>query len=136
MDATPNSESQKVTEYIDSLDAQTKAVVEFLRELFLNVDPEIAEHIKWNSPSFYYSGQMEAFDAKEYKRDIAVINIHRGKILIVFPTGAKINDEARLKGKNYPDGRKIITIENLEDAKAQSAALQNGIRDWLSQVEK
>ena len=131
-----NSHSKEVTEYINSIDREFKQTIELLREVFLNADSEIAEHIKWNSPSFYYSGEMKEFDAKEYKRDLAVINLHRGKILIVFPTGNKIDKETGLSGKNYPDGRKIVEILNLEDAEQKRESLKKGIRNWLAQVDK
>ena len=88
-----NPNSLIITEYIESIDVQFKPTIELLRAIFLNSDLEIAEHIKWNSLSFYYSGEMKEFDAKEYKRDLAVINLHRRKILIVFPTGNKIEKE-------------------------------------------
>ena len=67
---------------------------------------------------------------------MAVINLHRGKILIVFPTGSKIDKQIDLKGKDYPDGRKIVEIKNLEDAKRKSTVLTEGIKNWLGQVEK
>ncbi len=131
-----NSHSQEVTEFINSIDIEFKQTIELLREVFLNADSEIAEHVKWNSPSFYYNGEMKEFDAKEYKRDLAVINLHRGKILIVFPTGNKIDKETGLSGKNYPDGRKIVEILNLEDAQEKTESLKKGIRNWLAQVDK
>ena len=130
-----NLEPQKVTEYINSLESSNRETIEFLREIFLNSNSKIAEEIKWNSPSFYYSGEMKKFEAKEYKRDLAVINLHRGKILIVFPTGNKIDNKI-LKGKNYPDGRKIIEILNLEDARNKIDELQNGVKKWIEQIEK
>lgn len=130
-----NLEPQKVTEYINSLESSNRETIEFLREIFLNSNSKIAEQIKWNSPSFYYSGEMKKFEAKEYKRDLAVINLHRGKIVIVFPTGNKIDNKI-LKGKNYPDGRKIIEILNLEDARNKIDELQNGVKKWIEQIEK
>ncbi len=130
-----NLEPQKVTEHINSLESSNRETIEFLREIFLNSNSKIAEQIKWNSPSFYYSGEMKKFEAKEYKRDLAVINLHRGKILIVFPTGNKIDNKI-LKGKNYPDGRKIIEILNLEDARNKIDELQNGVKKWIEQIEK
>jgi hypothetical protein len=99
------------------------------------IDPEIREHIKWNSMAFFYSGEMEEFDAKEYKRDILVVNLHRGKFLLVFPTGSKIENSI-LKGKNYPDGRKILTIDSLSDLKKIESDLKAGIINWLAQIEK
>jgi hypothetical protein len=106
-----------------------------LRGFILAIDSEIEEQIKWNSVSFFYAGEMKSFDAKEYKRDLLVLNLHRGKCLLVFPTGAKIADSI-LKGKNYPDGRKIISIENQEDLQKNESSLKAGILDWISQIEK
>ncbi len=126
----------KVDEHVSKLNPEEQEVVNELRDLVLSIDPEIREHIKWNSPAFYYDGEMKAFDAKEYKRDLLVVNSHRGKILLVFPTGAKIQDAVGLKGKNYPDGRKIITLEKLSDLEKIKPELQAGITDWLNQIEK
>ena len=125
------SDSQQVDELISKLDAEVKVTVQAIRELILATDPEISEQIKWNSPSFYFNGEMKPFDPKEYKRDIVVCNIHRGKILLVFPTGAKV--KSSLKGKDYPDGRKIITIEDLT---AITIELQQLIKNWAAMVEK
>jgi hypothetical protein len=125
-----------VEAYISKLESAEQEIVRSLREIILSIDSEIHEHIKWNSPSFFYAGEMKAFDAKEYKRDILVINLHRGKVLLVFPTGAKISDSTDLKGKNYPDGRKIITLENLEEVKKIETSLKAGILDWINQIEK
>lgn len=130
------SDSQKVTEQINALEAKSRETIAFLRALFLKTDPEIAEHIKWNSPSFYYSGSMKAFDPKEYKRDLAVLYLHRGKILIVFPTGNTMDSQIGLAGKDYPDGRKIVEIIDLEDAQNKAAGLTEGIKNWLSKIEK
>jgi hypothetical protein len=102
----------------------------------LNADPEISEHIKWNAPSFYYTGEMKEFDAKEYRRDLAVINLHRGKILLVFPTGNKIEKETGLSGKEYPDGRKIIEILDFEDAQKKTGSLTKGIKNWIAKIDK
>ena len=126
------SDSQQVDELISKLYAEVKVTVQAIRELILATDSEIAEQVKWNSPSFYFTGEMKPFDPKEYKRDIVVCNIHRGKILLVFPTGAKV--KSLLKGKDYPDGRKIITVEDL--TVTTSNQLQQLIVDWLGMVER
>jgi hypothetical protein len=116
------NQKTQLDELISKLESPLKETVWYLRSLVLKIDPEIAEQIKWNSPSFYYTGAMKPFDAKEYKRDLLVLNLNRGKVLLVFPTGAKIKDQ--LKGKDYPDGRKIITIEDLADVKAKANDLE------------
>ncbi|WP_308131555.1 DUF1801 domain-containing protein [uncultured Flavobacterium sp.] len=131
------SEQEQVTEYIQKLDPSISETITFLRQVILAINNEISEHIKWNSPSFYYSGEMKPFDPKEYKRDILVMNIRHGKpILLVFPTGIKITDTSGLLEGNYSDGRKIATIKNLEEAKSRQKDLENAIRNWMDQIEK
>jgi hypothetical protein len=128
--------NESVTEHIQKLDSQNAEIIEFLRKTILNIDREIAEHIKWNSPSFYYDGEMKAFNPKEYKRDILVMNIHKGNILLVFPTGAKITNAKIKDAINYPDGRKIIKVADLEDAKDKQSSLEIIITEWLGKIEK
>lgn len=125
----------KVDEYISTLAPLELEFVSHVRNFVPLIDPEIREQIKWNSLAFFYSGEMQEFDAKEYKRDLLVVNLHRGKFLLVFPTGAKIPDSV-LKGKNYPDGRKILTIDTLDDFKKIEPNLKAGILNWISQIDK
>lgn len=125
----------KVDEYCSNLASNEQEFVTYLRDFVPGIDPEIQEQIKWNSASFFYAGEMKAFDAKEYKRDLLVLNLHRGKFLLVFPTGAKITGSI-LKGKNYPDGRKILTIESLDAFKKIESEVKSGILNWISQIEK
>jgi len=65
-------------------------VVEALRQLILSTDPEIGEEVKWNAPTFFYSGEMRSFDPKEYKRYLIVFNLFKQDcIRLVFPSGCK-----------------------------------------------
>lgn len=128
--------TEQVTAHIQSLDASVAATVTALRNIILSTDTEIGEQIKWNSPSFYYTGAMKPFDPKEYKRDLVVMNLHRGQIMLVFPTGARITDNTGLLEGSYTDGRRIAKFRDLEDVQARSGALQSVIRDWLRTVEK
>lgn len=129
------SESEKITALIKTHDRSAARTIEYLRELILRTDTEIGEQIKWNSPSFYYTGEMKPFDPKEYKRDIIVMNLHKGRILLVFPSGARIKDTSGLLEGDYKDGRRLVTITDLEDAKAKAEALQKVIKQWLKGVE-
>lgn len=125
--------TEHVNELIQILEEPLKDLVTHIRTIALSIDPLIAEHIKWNSVSFFYNGEMKPFDPKTYQRDLLVCNTSRKKLLLVFPTGAKIKDE--LKGKNYPDGRKVIAIENMEDLTEKTPGIKQIIRDWLALVE-
>lgn len=127
---------ETVSSLISRLDEPIRETVEYLRQLILTTDKEIDEQVKWNSPSFYYSGEMKPFDPKEYKRDIVVMNLHKGKILLVFPTGAIIDNKTGLLEGNYADGRKMIRFSDLDDVKSKEKKLRSLIRDWLSKVDR
>ncbi|MCE3297196.1 MAG: hypothetical protein K0R65_2910 [Crocinitomicaceae bacterium] len=130
------TDEEQVTAHIAKLDAALQPIVEYLRKSILSVDPEIGERIKWNSPSFYYTGEMAGFDPKEYKRDMIVFNLVKGRIMLVFPTGDKVNDASGLLTGDYTDGRRLAVFRDLEDVKNKEKQLHAVIRTWLSLIEK
>ncbi|MGF7041103.1 DUF1801 domain-containing protein [Mucilaginibacter lappiensis] len=131
----PQSNAELVTGYIQNLDAPVAGIVEAIRQIILSTDPEIGEEIKWNAPSFLYTGEMKPFNPKEYKRHIIVMNLHK-RILLVFPSGAKVNDTSGLLEGDYADGRRLIYIKSMDDLKSKGAGIRKVIKDWLALVEK
>jgi hypothetical protein len=131
----PQSNAELVTGYIQNLDAPVAGIVEAIRQIILSTDPEIGEEIKWNAPSFLYTGEMKPFNPKEYKRHIIVMNLHK-RILLVFPSGAKVNDTSGLLEGDYADGRRLIYIKSMDDLKSKEAGIRKVIKDWLALVEK
>lgn len=127
---------QSVTEYIRKLNPEFGKVVEATRQVILQADKHIGEQIKWNSPSFFYTGEMKPFNPKEYKRDIAVMNLRKGFVLLVFPTGAVVSDSSGLLEGDYTDGRRTATFKSMDDVTAKGKALQKVIRQWLKKVNK
>ena len=125
-----------VTAYIQNLEPSFGEIVETIRQIILSTDKEIGEEIKWNAPTFYYTGEMKPFDPKEYKRYIIVTNFHKGRILLVFPSGAKVNDTTSFLEGDYKDGRRLVYFKDLADVKAKEEALRNVIKTWLSLIEK
>lgn len=122
--------------YIQQLASPLGELVTEIRQIVLQTDKEIGEQVKWNSPSFYYTGEMQDFNPKEYKRDIIVINLHKGYPLLVFPSGAKINDTSGLLEGDYKDGRKTMPILDKESLLTKKEGLQLIIKSWLNLVEK
>ncbi len=135
MAKTKLSNAEQVSAYIDKLEQPIQEIVKTLRQLILSTDPEIAEEIKWNAPSFYYMGEMKPFDPKEYMRHIIVMNLHK-RILLVFPSGAKIDNTFGLLTGDYKDGRRLVEVKNMDDVNSITSPLQAAIKDWLSKVEK
>ena len=103
--ATKLSDTEQVTQHIKKLDSAIRKTIEAIRKIILSTDKEISEQIKWNNPSFYYNGEMKPFDPKEYKRDLIVMNLHKGRIMLVFPSGATIKDTTGFLIGDYKDGR-------------------------------
>ena len=131
-----SSDEEQVTEHIKKLDSAIRGTIEVLREIILSTDKEISERIKWNNPSFYYSGEMKTSDPKEYKRELIVFNLFKNRIMLVFPSGAKVNDTSGLLTGDYADGRRIVIFKDLEDVRTKEAALQHIIKEWLKLVDK
>ncbi len=130
------SDQEQVSAYIQKLAPPLGKIIQYLRRVILSTDPEVGERIKWNNPSFYYNGEMKPFDPKEYKREIIVFNLFKGRIMLVFPTGAKIKDPSGLLEGDYKDGRRLIILKDMDDARSKEKALQMLIREWLKSVEK
>lgn len=127
--------ASNVDEHISRLNHPLQDVVQALRKIITGSDQQVGEHIKWNSPAYYYNGPMGAFAAKTYERDLAVLHLHKpNQILMVFPTGAKIADSTGTLEGNYEDGRRMITIRNYQELEAKSHQIQSIIKNWLSQV--
>ncbi|WP_310590591.1 DUF1801 domain-containing protein [Dyadobacter sp. 3J3] len=130
------SYQDQVTGFIQKLDPELGNIVEEIRQIILSTDKEIAEHIKWNNPGFYYTGEMKPFDPKEYKRDIVVMNLHKGRIMLVFPSGTKVNDSSGFLEGDYKDERRTVVFKDLDDVKFKEKSLKNVVKGWLSLVEK
>ena len=130
------TDTEQVTAYIKKLDTSFGKIIETLRQVILKTDKEIGEHIKWNNPSFYYTGEMKPFDPKEYKREIIVMNLFKERIMLVFPSGAKVNDKSGLLEGDYKDGRRTTVFKNLKDVKSKEKILQAVIKKWLTLIDK
>jgi len=130
------SPQDQVSLHIQKLEPEITEIVQTIRQIILDTDGDIAEQIKWNNPSFYYTGEMQAFDPKEYKRDIAVLNLHKGRIMLVFPSGAKVIQSSQLLEGDYKDGRRLLNFKNLDDVKSKANELQQILKEWISLVER
>ena len=130
------TDTEQVTALIKKLGPSFGKIIETIRQIILKTDKVIGERIKWNNPSFYYTGEMKPFDPKEYKRDIIVMNLFKERIMLVFPSGAKVNDKSGLLEGDYKDGRRIAIFKDMKDVKSKEKLLQAVIKKWLTLVDK
>jgi hypothetical protein len=89
--STKPSEPDQVNAYMGGLKHPLAEVVEALWQIILKTDATIGEEIKWNAPTFFYTGAMRPFNPKEYKRYLAVFNLFKQDcIRLVFWGAGKI----------------------------------------------
>jgi len=131
------SEPDQVDAYMKAVKHPLKKIIENLRQIILDADPRVGEEVKWNAPTFFYTGEMRPFNPKEYKRYIIVFNLFRKDcIRLVFPSGAKLNDKSGLLEGDYADGRRLAQFGSLEDVKSREKDLQKLIKTWLKLLDK
>lgn len=134
---TKPSESDKVDEYMKRLKHPLSDVVEALRQIILKTDPKIGEEVKWNAPSFFYTGEMEPFNPKEYRRYLVVFNLFKKDcIRLVFWGGAKVKDTSGFLEGDYADGRRLAMFYDMEDVKSKQAKLKKIVKLQLKLLKQ
>jgi len=134
--APQTTDEEQVTAHIKSLEPELSKLVEAIRQIILTANREIGERIKWNNPSFYFTGEMKPFDPKEYKREIVVMNLFKGRMMLVFPSGAKLNDKSGLLTGDYKDGRRVAIFKDIEDVKSKEKILSSLLKLWIKLVDR
>jgi len=134
---TKPSESDKVDEYMKRLKHPLSEVVEALRQIIIKTDPKIGEEVKWNAPAFFYTGEMEPFNPKEYRRHLVVFNLFKKDcIRLVFWGGGKVNDTSGFLEGDYADGRRLAMFYGMEDVKSKRAKLQKIVKQQLKLLKQ
>lgn len=130
------NDPKSVDEFIAKLDPDFARLINEIRIAILETDETVSEQMKWNSPAFFYNGEMKPFDPKEYKRDILVIHTRKNQALLIFPTGKMIDDQSGILQGDFPDARKSILFKTPDDFQVRKNDLKDVIKDWINKVEK
>lgn len=130
------SEHAEVDMFIAKLKPEIQAMVECLRQAILETGEGVGERIKWNHPSFFYTGPMQPFNPKEYKREIAVFNLFKNRVMLVFPSGKKLSDAGGFFQSIYPDGRATVIFKDFAEVEQKKSILQSLVSQWLGMVEQ
>ena len=105
---------------MENLEHPLKEEVQMVREIIQNVNPAIAEQIKWNAPSFSFQGEY-----------LVTFNLRaRDRIHLVFhhPMIAKVKSPL-LEG-DYPD-RRMAYFTNQSDIQANRQTLEKAMKDLI-----
>ena len=134
---TKPSKPDEVDEYMRQLDHPLKDVVEALRQTVLQADSTVGEEVKWNAPSFFYTGEMPPSDPTEYRRYLVITNLHRKhEIMLVFWGGGKVDNASGFLEGDYADGRRFATFRSVDEVRSKKLLLQNVVREQLRLLDK
>lgn len=136
MGKSQTSQKEVVDFLIADKPSDLKTIINEIRQIVLNIDSLISEQVKWNSPSFFYTGELKSTNAKEYPRDILVLNLNRGYVLMIFPSGAKIKNHDDFLEGDYKDGRRMLTIKDYNSLIEKQAKIVSAIKQWITQIDE
>lgn len=118
-----------VDDYLDALTHARKDEIERLRRLIADAVPDLAEHIKWNAPSFG-PGAEDRITMRLSPGDRLQLILHRGS-----KAGAddffRFEDPDRLIAWAAPD-RGVVTFRDAEDLERKGALLPDILRRWVA----
>lgn len=121
-----------VEEFLNELDDDKKLQVNTLRDLILNVEPKLEEHIKWNAPSYVLDGEDRITFNLMNKQEVVKLVFHMGATRKEDKKGTPVmHDESGLIGWSS-DIRGMITFATLEDVNSNLTSLKKIVRNWLS----
>jgi hypothetical protein len=132
---TGTSEPGKVDAFMDALEHPLHAVALRLRKIILSTDKSIGEGIFWNAPTFYYTGRLEPFDPKTYKRYVVGFNFFKADtIRLIFLRGVDVTDQSGLLEGDYKDGRRLAHFHSLDDLKKKEADLKRIVNELVKNI--
>lgn len=127
---------QSIEEFISLSDPSIRPIIARLRKLFNEYSSDITEHIKWNSPAFYFKHLIPNYDAKSYIKDFVVFNTYKDYVLLVFPNGAIISGDHKILEGKFSDNRKTIKLKTLEAVNTIESELRSVIDAYITDLKK
>lgn len=131
---TPRTAPEVYT-YLENLEHPQKPTLMLLRQLILDVDPEIHEGIKWNAPSFRTSDWFATLNlrARSGEQHVWLI-LHTGAKQKASPdAAAAIPDPAGLLEWLGKD-RAVVTFTDTADIANKREPLQAILRAWVARL--
>ncbi len=130
------SEPKRVDEYLLHSAHPLRELMQHVRSVILSAHPSIGEGIYWNAPTFFYTGNMKPFEAKEYKRYLVGFNLFRQDTLrLIFLRGADAHDPGGLLTGTFPDKRKMISFQHVDQVNQAKADLTLILLDLIKKID-
>lgn len=93
--------------------------IQRVREIILQVSPDISETIKWQSPTFIYKGNMASYFMNAKKH-----------VSLMFHKGAAINDSSGLLQGDGKEGR-VAKFSDMKEIESQKGNLEAVVKEWM-----
>lgn len=112
------NKTAEVNAFMQALDHPLHAEIEAVRAI-IKANPKIAEQVKWNAPSFFYTDDLATIHVKA-KQHVQLIFHHPAIVKIKSPY---------LEG-DYKD-RRMMYFENMAEIKARKKELVRIIKELV-----
>lgn len=121
-----------VEEFLNDLNEDKRSQVDTLRDLILNTEPQLKEHIKWNAPSYVHDGEDRITFNLMNKQGAVKLVLHMGATRKEDKKGVPImqDDSGLIEWSSNIRG--MITFKSIDDVTSNRVALKKIITDWLS----
>ena len=120
-----------VEEFIEDLDEETRVQVQNLRDIIFKTDPTLAEHIKWNSPSYVLNGEDRITFNLQNKQGIVKLILHMGATRVENKKGEPVLKDSSGLIEWSSDIRGVLSFDNLDDITSKKEKVAQIISNWL-----
>ena len=119
-----------VDAFLADLSAERKQQVNLLREIIMSTNSQLAEHIKWNSPSYVFNGEDRITFNMHYP-DRTMILLHMGATRKEDKKGTPIMNDATGLIKWNSDIRGTMSFSTVEEIERNKKAITDIMYSWL-----
>jgi hypothetical protein len=113
------NKTAEVNAFMQQLDHPLQAEIEAVRAI-IKANPKIAERVKWNAPSFFYTDDLATIHVK------AKQHVH-----VIFHHPAIVKIKSKLLEGDYKD-RRMMYFENMQEVKARKKELTRIIDELVA----
>ena len=122
----------KTLEFLSDLEPDKRLQVDALRDLILEADSRLTEHIKWNAPSYVLDGEDRITFNLMNKQGVVKLILHMGATRKEDKKGAPIMQDSSGLIEWSSDIRGLLSFESVQDISSKADSLKAIFKDWLS----
>lgn len=114
------------------LDTDKRTQVDALRNIILNAEPKLEEHIKWNAPSYILKGEDRITFNLMNKQGVVKLVLHMGAIKKEDKKGVPVMQDSSGLIEWSSDIRGMLTFQSIQDINDQKDTITDIVKKWLA----